>query len=75
LKHTLPANFDLAAWLKERGCTVIKTCARHDKKRPAPPMIFTCVEAVKRILGIHSVRIFTPWQLYRHLIKQQQKGV
>ena len=37
-------------------------------KRPAPLMVFTCVEAVKRVLGLHRRLVFTPWQLYRHLL-------
>ena len=31
--------------------------------------IFTCVEFVKRIMGIHRVSIITPYQLYKFLIK------
>ncbi|MBD5398135.1 hypothetical protein HDR60_01350 [bacterium] len=31
--------------------------------------IFTCVEVVKRILGISSLRVITPYQLYKYLLK------
>lgn len=31
--------------------------------------IFTCVEVVKRILGISSIRVITPYQLYKYLLK------
>ena len=40
--------------------------------RMAPILPFTCVEAVKRILGIHAWSIVTPWQLYRHLVQDQK---
>ena len=31
--------------------------------------IFTCVEVVKRILGISKKRVLTPYQLYKYLLK------
>jgi hypothetical protein len=40
---------------------------RRDITKAAPFMLFTCVEAVKRVLGIHRRGIVTPWQLYQHL--------
>jgi hypothetical protein len=41
---------------------------RRDHLRPAPLAPFTCVEAAKRVLGLHDRRVVTPWQLYRRLI-------
>ncbi len=37
------------------------------KGMPLAP--FTCVEAVKRVLGIHDRWVLTPWQLRRHLMR------
>ena len=65
--HHVPVDFDLAGWLEARGNRVLKAPMRRNITRAAPFMLFTCVEAVKRVLGIHSRGIFTPWQLYRHL--------
>lgn len=65
--HHVPADFDLPAWLEMRGNRVVKAPMNRDVTKPAPFMIFTCVEAVKRVLGIHRRGIVTPWQLYRHL--------
>ena len=31
---------------------------------------YSCVESVKRILGIRAGLVLTPWQLYRHLYKR-----
>ncbi len=74
--HNLPAEFNLPLWLEDRGhCVVSAPISREPKQ--APWMVFTCVEAVKRILGVHKRWIVTPWQLYRHLTLQNyevQKG-
>ena len=53
--------------LGERGYTAIPTPLPPAERRAAPLGPFTCVEAVKRVLGIRRRRIVTPWQLYRHL--------
>ena len=67
--HHLPAQFDLPLWLAERGHKVVPAHVSREA-RQAPWMVFTCVEAVKRVLGIHNRFVFTPWQLYRYLRKQ-----
>lgn len=63
----LPADFDLPRWLQSRGQRVIPAVLDRTKLKPAPWRPFTCVEAVKRILGLHERFVLTPWQLYRHL--------
>ena len=68
--HNLPQEFNLPLWLRDRGHCVVKADITRLPKQ-APWMFFTCVEAVKRILGIHKQFIITPWQLYRHLIKDK----
>jgi hypothetical protein len=56
------------AWrYRKAGHIVIDTTVGEGKARVAPPLPFTCVEAVKRVLGIQSWRVLTPYQLYRHL--------
>ncbi len=65
--HNVPPDFDLPRWLETRGNIVVRTQLCRTHKKAAPIMPFTCVEAVKRVLGIHDFRILTPWQLYRHL--------
>ncbi len=42
-------------------------------QKAAPPMILTCVEVCKRLLGIHKITILTPWQLYRHVQKMNNR--
>jgi len=59
-----PSLGELAEWYKERGLQVLETTVRRAPLRSAPLRPFTCVEAVKRVLGIHAPWITTPWQLY-----------
>lgn len=72
LVHDLPPEFNLPAWLTYRGLKVVEAPLNHAHRKPAPVMLFTCVEAVKRVLGLHAGFVLTPWQLYRHLT--QRKG-
>ncbi|MBC6497010.1 MAG: hypothetical protein GDA54_01630 [Alphaproteobacteria bacterium GM7ARS4] len=39
----------------------------------APLSFFSCVEVVKRVLGIHRRWIITPWQLYQFLLDNPRK--
>lgn len=56
------------AWrYRKAGHIVIETIVGEGKARIAPPLPFTCVEAVKRVLGIQSWFVLTPYQLHRHL--------
>lgn len=63
----LPEDFDLPGWLVEGGHVLVRTQFFEPPARPAPFMPITCVESVKRVLGLHRRRILTPWQLYRYL--------
>lgn len=62
---------ELAAWYRSCGLRVIETRRRAAPFRPAPLRPYTCVEAVKRVLGLHARWVITPWQLYRLLLRQQ----
>jgi hypothetical protein len=68
------ADFDLIGWLRERGHAVAAAPIRRDHLRPAPLAPFTCVEAAKRVLGLHDRRVVTPWQFYRRLIDPDGLG-
>lgn len=63
----LPSDFDLPGWLAMRGYRVIRAPLCRRVAKPAPVMVFNCVEAVKRLLGLHKRSILTPYQLYRYL--------
>nr|WP_246513358.1 hypothetical protein [Azospirillum picis] len=64
----LPADFDLPGWYRARGLTVDAAPPRRPAGS-APWGPFTCVEAVKRLIGLRAPRVLTPWQLHRHLAR------
>lgn len=66
--HHIAPDFDLPNWLRERD---FKTVPVHltPKKIQAPCALYSCVEAVKRVIGLHDFWIMTPWQLYKKLAK------
>lgn len=63
----VPADFDLPDWYRAEGHIVVPAAVDRGRARPAPWAPYTCVEAVKRALGIHDRWLLTPYQLYRHL--------
>lgn len=63
----VPGSFDLPAWYRTQGLVTVPARLRRGHEQPAPVAPFTCVEAVKRLLGIHARRIVTPFQLFCHL--------
>ncbi len=71
LVHDLDPDFDLPGWMAERDCTVLAAPIARDKMCMAPILPFSCVEAVKRVLGIHAWHILTPYQLYSYLQRRQ----
>lgn len=62
------ATFDLPGWMRNRGYRVVRAPNFSPARRMACPSPFTCVEAMKRLIGLHDWRILTPWQLYCRLI-------
>ena len=71
--HDISAEFDLPYWLERRGHSVVEAKLSPIRHRPAPISILNCVEAVKRVLGIHNLFILTPWQLSKYLQKQRRQ--
>jgi hypothetical protein len=63
---------ELAGWFRAQGVTVLNFFLPVSEVRRHPPLAppitpFTCVEAVKRLLGLRAPWVLTPYQLYRHL--------
>lgn len=65
---------DLAEWYRRHGLIVVETATATPRRKPAPWRPYSCVEAVKRILGIQAGNVLTPWQLFRY-IEQNKKIV
>ena len=52
---------------RARGDRVVPWRLTRVDKKPAPFGVYTCVEALKRVLGIHARRVVTPWNLFKFL--------
>lgn len=57
---------ELLEWHMAKGLTVV-CCRIRSAPRVAAVRPFTCVEAVKRILGLQAPWVFTPWRLFMKL--------
>jgi hypothetical protein len=71
--HHLSPDFDLPHWLREEGVSVVACRVKPQAVKRTRFALLTCVETVKRILGIHRFGLITPWQLYCHLHTQSSK--
>lgn len=62
---------EIVSWYLENGYRAVT--ARHGQpaRKAIPPAPFTCVEAVKRALGLRQSRILTPYQLWKFLNKKK----
>lgn len=68
-----PPEFDLAAFYVRRGHRVlVGRVPSHQRGGAIVLDIASCVAVVKRALGIVSVQVQTPHQLYRHLTVRQE---
>lgn len=55
-------------WYQAQNMTVVNVAlGSSGQQKICPPGVFSCVELVKRVLGIHAFWVQTPWSLYRHL--------
>ena len=66
----LGSTHELIDWFNQQGDKVIKTTSLHPPAIPLKPALFSCVEQVKRMVGIQNNLIFTPWQLYKFLTEK-----
>ncbi|OFX08361.1 MAG: hypothetical protein A2516_11325 [Alphaproteobacteria bacterium RIFOXYD12_FULL_60_8] len=64
-------GFDMKAFYLSHGLTVVETRLRKVPRACAPLWFSTCVEGVKRVLGLHEPWIITPYQLYRFLTSEK----
>ncbi len=65
----------IRAWLVQNGYEVIDETVRPLRPPALAWSPFTCVESVKRVLGLRAPGIFTPWQLYRRLKRTNRKKI
>lgn len=68
--YEYPIDFDFADYIKRSRKVIL--CPIEIRQAPlkcSPLSFFTCVEFVKRAIGIHDRFIHTPWQLYQKILK------
>lgn len=58
---------EIVASFRDAGCDVVAVQRKPPVMKTMPLAPFTCVEAVKRVLGIRARSVLTPWQLRRYL--------
>lgn len=61
----------LRDWLDGPGHEVVETRVNPRRAALFAWRPYTCVEAVKRVLGLNAPRVWTPWQLRQRLIIQK----
>lgn len=66
---------ELSHWYESQGLKAVRTFVGEAPAKIAPMAPATCVEAVKRILGIHAWSVITPRQLYDYLITYRNAAV
>ena len=63
-----PEGFDLARSYANQGHRVLLGRTALPTRRTVVPLApLTCVTIAKRLLGVRAPRVWTPWQLFRHL--------
>jgi hypothetical protein len=67
--HSVRAHPNLPQLLKDQGLTVVRTKNFAGGQVAVLPALFTCVTVVKRVLGLSAPGVFTPYQLYRRLMR------
>lgn len=68
--HKVPRTWTHTDLLKD--FLVVDVIDRMPLDRQHTPNVFTCVELTKRILGINKWWILTPYQLHKHIIKENK---
>ena len=70
----LPSDFDLASFYSEKGHVVVigtRMCQPNIHRLTIEPL--TCVAITKRVIGLQSIWVQTPWQLFRVLLETQDQ--
>lgn len=62
---------EMVRTLEDRGLAAVACAIAEPSRRAGPPAPFTCVEVVKRILGIREPLVLTPRQLFRFLVENR----
>jgi hypothetical protein len=61
------AGIDPIVWFADKGFVAVPLRLFPGRGRVAPPAATTCVESVKRVLGLRAFTVLTPWQLFQKI--------
>ena len=64
---------EMVRTLEARGLAAVACAVAEPARHAWPPAPFTCVEVVKRILGIQKPLVLTPRQLFRFIEQSHSK--
>jgi len=70
-----PPHFNFPRYFSEQGKTVIRVPNLNTPQKIMSPFPVSCVDAIKRVIGLHKYWVITPHQLYKTIIKIQKKGL
>lgn len=62
----------LKRWYENRGMNVLSVDVNERGNAAFPLGVMSCVEVIKRVIGIRDRMIWTPWQLYQNLKKNKK---
>jgi len=68
-----PISFNFPRYYTEQGKTVLKVQGIKTPHKIMSPLPVSCVEGIKRLIGLHQWWVITPYQLYKSLLKIQNK--
>lgn len=72
----LPDSVNLQRWFEDEGdISVSLHPLDAPEAKPLTPAFITCVELVKRVLGLRRAFILTPYQLYTHLLTLTERDI
>ena len=69
------SNSDVPSILRRRGLEVVETTVNRDRRPVVVPGLLTCVEVVKRALGMNAPLVQTPWQLREKILETRKKNL
>jgi hypothetical protein len=73
MRIDMPDTFNMIKWLEGQGDIVVNIKPQTTQQKPLGPALFSCVEHVKRLIGIRAAGVITPWQLYNYLSKEIER--
>jgi len=65
----------LVRWYRDTGMRVVAVSEQPHGQQPFVWAPMTCVEVVKRLIGIRDPFVLTPWQLYKTIKRTKSENI